>query len=100
MTSNAILRGLAVTTHDKIFLGNPFKDPEQIKLAFSRGIESMVVSSIEEIKSIFENSQRNKRQIPELVWQFDASDLSNAKIALLFVKGLGINLAGMKTNLI
>lgn len=38
MTSNAILRALAVTTPERIFLANPFKDSEQLKLAFSRGI--------------------------------------------------------------
>ena len=99
MTLNAIQRALTVTSPEKILLANPFKDPEQVKLAFSRGVESMVVSSMEEIQAILENSQRDDRQLPQLVWQFDEANIKEATVSLLLSRALGLNLAGTQIKL-
>jgi diaminopimelate decarboxylase len=75
MTSNALMQALKITSSEKIILTNPYKDSELIKLAKAHRVESMVVSSIEEICKILSDSQRDDMRLPQFIWQFGDTDV-------------------------
>jgi DNA-binding Xre family transcriptional regulator len=64
MTSNALMQALKITSSEKI-----------IQLAKAHRVESMVVSSIEEICKILSDSQRDDMRLPQFIWQFGDTDV-------------------------
>jgi len=75
MTSNALIQALKITSPEKIILTNPYKDTELLNLAKAHRIESMVVSSIEEICKILSDSKRDGKKLPQFIWQFGDIDV-------------------------
>lgn len=97
-TANAILRSLSKTSAERVMLSNPFKDPEQLKMAFRNRVDTMIVQSVEEIEAIYSSANQNQYTVhPRLVWQFDETvDVKDIGLTFMLLRSSGINLVGKK----